>query len=318
MAEDQAFFYEEKNSPPPKQPLEPGQQYKRGVAFRHENTFCAMDLNINQGIILSGEADGTLRDWIGKNFGDTNPVESECPQGIYYKRIWRPYWPGPIYRSVSQVRDGEKITESMVALRILFNKLEELFETIEPGQDNLLAYGHKTREVLLLACMEVESSWTAVLKENGYPQRPTWNTNDYVKLFRPMFLDGYKVSLRSYPHFPSFSPFEKWTVADPTHSLAWYDAYNKTKHNREDNLKLATLENAVQAVGAAVVMFYAQFGIGFGTGFMDKISPVIQSIFTILPDFKKYEKMFYISPVKSQAEGMPSLSFDWRAIDYKF
>ena len=196
MAEDQAIFYEEKNSPPPKQPLEPGQQYERGVAFRHENIFCAMDLNINQGIVLSGAADGVLRDWIGKNFGDTNPVESECPQGIYYKRIWRPYWPGPIYRSVSQARDGEKISESMVALRILFNKLEELFETIEPGQDNLSAYGHKTREVLLLACMEVESSWTAVLKENGYPQRPTWNTNDYVKLLGPMFLDGYKVSLR--------------------------------------------------------------------------------------------------------------------------
>ena len=65
-------------------------------------------------------------------------------------------------------------------------------------------------------------------------------------------------------------------------------------------------------------MFYAQFGTNFGTGFMDKISPVIQSIFTILPDFKKYEKMFYISPIKAQAEGMPSLSFDWRAIDYKF
>ena len=133
-----------------------------------------------------------------------------------------------------------------------------------------------------------------------------------------MFLDGYKVALRSYPRFPSFSPFEKWDATSATHPLPWYDIYNDTKHNREDNLKLATLEIAVQAVGAAAVMFMAQFGFSFGTGIFDKISPVIQNVFLISTDFKKYENKFYISPVKSQASGVPSLSFDWQATNYPF
>ena len=133
-----------------------------------------------------------------------------------------------------------------------------------------------------------------------------------------MFLDGYKVALRSYPRFPSFSPFEKWDAASSIHPLHWYDIYNDTKHNREDNLKLATLETAVQAVGAAAVMFMAQFGFSFGTGIFDKISPVIQNVFLISTDFKKYENKFYISPVKSQPAGVPGLSFDWRVMDYPF
>lgn len=145
MANNPVLFYEEKNSPRPRQVLEPGQQYERGVAFQHEGTFCAMDLNINGGMVLASDASGTLKDWVAESFSDTNPIESECQQGTYYKRIWRPYWPGPIHRSVSYARDEEKITESIVALRILLNKLEELFETIEPTPENLSAYGHKTR-----------------------------------------------------------------------------------------------------------------------------------------------------------------------------
>jgi hypothetical protein len=58
--------------------------------------------------------------------------------------------------------------------------------------------------------MEVESSWTAVLKENGYPSRGRLTTNDYVKLLHPMFLDGYEQSLQSYPTFPAFTPFKGW------------------------------------------------------------------------------------------------------------
>jgi hypothetical protein len=66
---------------------------------------------------------------------------------------------GSFYRPISQ----EKVTESFVSLHILLKKLEELFETVEPTEANLTAYGHKIREILLLACMEVESSWSAVL-----------------------------------------------------------------------------------------------------------------------------------------------------------
>jgi hypothetical protein len=98
--------------------------------------------------------------------------------------------------------------------------------------------------------------------------------------------------------------------------LSWYDAYNKTKHDREDNLNVGTLDNAVKAVGAAVVMFYAQFGFSFGTGFDDQRNALIRSIFRIVTTgLKKYEKEYYIPNVQESGEMAPG---DWVALDYNF
>jgi hypothetical protein len=209
--------------------------HERGVAFEGANVFFASGVN-HGGEVHSARTPSTtfgdLKDWVTKSFGDAQPVESNYILGTYYKRIWRPLAcggrpPNVVYQ--------EKLNESFVSLRILLTKLENLFETIEPNQANLSAYGHKIREIILLACMEVESSWTAVLKENGYSSARL-STNDYVKLLKPMFLDAYELSLQSYPHFPKFTPFGGWDGSNPTTSLSWYDAYNKTKHDREENL----------------------------------------------------------------------------------
>jgi len=56
-----------------------------------------------------------------------------------------------------------------VALRILLDKLAVVFQTIEPTMGNQAAFGHLVRELLLIACMEVETTWSAVLRESGYP-----------------------------------------------------------------------------------------------------------------------------------------------------
>jgi hypothetical protein len=146
-----------------------------------------------------------------KSFGDTEPTMSEYVPGTFYKRIWRPLaCPGSLHSAISQ----EKLTESFVALRILLSKLETLFETVEPSEPNLPTYGHKIREILLLACMEVESSWSAILKENGYSPGRRFTTNDYVKLSGPMLLDGYTLFLQSYPSFPEFAPFKDWNASE--------------------------------------------------------------------------------------------------------
>jgi hypothetical protein len=135
-----------------------------------------------------------------------------------------------------------------------------------------------------------------------------------------MLLDSYRLSLQSYPTFPSFAPFEGWSAANPTQSLVWYDAYNKTKHDREENLKLATLHNAVRAVEAAVVMFHAQFGLNFGTGVFDQKTPVVRNVFRIVADYKKHWQECYIPKltVSQNASPNPTPSFDWTPINYQF
>ena len=179
--------------------------HKRGVAFYNRNTLLASGVNEGGSVHFThwpNAALTVLKDWVEKTFGDSEPVESTYVPGTVYKRIFRPLAsPGSFYRAISQ----EKLTESVVSLRILLTKLEGLFETLEPAEANLSAYGHKIREIILLACMEVESAWAAVLKENGYASNRNLTTNDYVKLLGPMLLDSYQLSLQERIHVSQLS-----------------------------------------------------------------------------------------------------------------
>ena len=123
-------------------------------------------------------------------------------------------------------------------------------------------------------------------------------------------------------HIPT-SRLGGWNARHPTSSLVWYDAYNKTKHDREKNLKLATLNNAITAVGAAVVMFRAQFGFNFGPGFYDQKNSLIRNIFwTVTTGLEKYNKDYYIPKLKLQTSSSQKISttalWDWTPMNYLF
>lgn len=289
--------------------------HPRGVAYERDGYFFATGLN-NGGEAVAARANGrSIGDWIEQTFGDPSPATSASEPGVRFNRIAHPSTLGFLHGDPAL---GEKLNESFVVLRMLLRKLDELFETIEPAAPNISTYGHRIRDVLLLACMEVESSWTAVLKENGYTTSSgMFNTNDYVKLSQAMMLDGYELSLQSYACYLAFTPFANWDPARPTQSLGWYDSYNKTKHDREGNLQYATLENAVSAVGAAVVMFHAQFGVSFGTGSMDQRNPIIRNTFRLTTvGLERHERDFYIPLFAIQNNQI--VVANWTTVDYTF
>jgi hypothetical protein len=250
----------------------------------------------------------SLKDAVAKKFGDSNPTESDYAPGTAYKRI---AWPVLGKANLLSTIDLATRTQSFVALRLLLSKMVDIFETIEPAPQNLDTYGHKVRELLLMASMEAETSWAAVLKANGYGADGHLKTWDYVKLLDPMLLDSYSLTLASYPNFPSFAPLRDWDSSRPTQSLPWYDAYNATKHNREENLKEATMERAIHAVGAAVVMFYAQFGDTAAVG--DERLSFIASIFKKEFDLGRHPYCYYIPRV---AFRRGSTNWDWTLLDY--
>jgi hypothetical protein len=287
-----------------------------GVAFCNSECFFAAPL-AGSTPIYSEPAPGAnvdkLRAWIDRVFGDASPRESEYVPGTVYKRIYRP----PIYGSFARAVDEGKRSQSFVALRILLDKLALVFQTIEPTSVNQTAYGHLVRELLLLACMEVEASWCAVLRESAYPVTRL-KTQDYVKLLAPMRLDGYCLSLRFHADFPEFSPFDGWSSLAPTQSLVWYDAYNKTKHDRETNLSQASLVNAVHAVGAAVVMFYAQFGYDVQPAPGEQPTLLIRNTFDLKTNFVNYKEDIYIPEFTGGQSSSPTLSFNWHPVAYPF
>lgn len=177
--------------------------------------------------------------------------------------------------------------------------------TVEPDSANRLTFGYQLREVLLLACTEVESSWSGILREHGYPEGHRWSTKDYVKLRDVLFLDRYEVALQSYPDYPPFRPFEGWDSSESTRSLRWYDAYNATKHNREANLYRSTLEHVLQAVGAAVVLFCAQFGFPSWTDTRQQTAH-IRDVFGVVIDPPPAESAYIPLFVSSE---------DWQAME---
>lgn len=179
-------------------------------------------------------------------------------EGQYYPHIHRqPESPSP------RRTYGREYTDNIVAFTNLTLRLEDLFRQIEPVPANNLAFGHATREILILACTEVEVLCRQVLKANNYlsdsPKRRL-STNDYVKLKGPLLLDQWGVGLENYPEYPTIKPFLDWSSDTPTKSLKFYSSYNAVKHSRDESFSQATFESAITAVAGVFVLLASQFG----------------------------------------------------------
>lgn len=108
--------------------------------------------------------------------------------------------------------------------------------------------------------MEVENFWVHYMQlANATPIGRNFTTQDYVKLKDKLFLGEFKFSLRGYANLSPIMPFKNWSNSSPTASLTWYDAYNKTKHNRTSNFSQATFQNVLTSVVACITLYIVRF-----------------------------------------------------------
>src|SRR5262249_50897957 len=75
----------------------------------------------------------------------------------------------------------------------------------------------------------------------------------------PLRLQEFEVKLSFYPEIAPREPFRGWNPNAATQSLAWYDAYNAVKHDREREFHRATVESAIDAVTACAIMLAAEY-----------------------------------------------------------
>lgn len=140
-------------------PATPGiHRFPQGVAYFSAERWWYSGLNFDGSALpvpIDQQNLRTLKSWIQGIFGDLEPLESDYRPGIAYKRI---SWPLHAGGSLHKTIDEKAITQSFVALKLLLTKMQDIFETVEPAQANLQTHGHKIRELLLLASMEVEAS----------------------------------------------------------------------------------------------------------------------------------------------------------------
>jgi hypothetical protein len=178
-------------------------------------------------------------------------VEIQNP-GFFFPRISRGNF------EFNYVGDG--YYQDIRAYQAIQNSLDDLLYVVEPSVTNFDTYGHKIRELLILACTEVEYLLLRVLMENGYPQKKTYNTTDYIQCLPILKLNEYRVLLGQYPNLKKFEPFSNWNTQSTTQSLEWYDAYNSVKHNRGGSLKNANFKHLLDAIAAIHILLEAQYG----------------------------------------------------------
>jgi hypothetical protein len=197
-----------------------------------------------------------------KHFPGSNFFELSLKPGQYYPRMARPY---STWETESPGTNPDKSDDAIHAratssgqLHALIRQLGQICRVVHPRGGNFNAFGHDIRNLLILACTELEAHWLNILKANGQKGR---NTEDYAKLSPAMKLGEYRVELPYYPWIKPILPFENWVPSKTaSKDLGFYAAYNKVKHDRESNFSEATLMHAIRAVTGCFVMLCAQYG----------------------------------------------------------
>lgn len=217
--------------------------------------------------------------------------EAKLQPGEYHPRIWRGrHDRANPFRRVSlrpHVHYGDVFVQSVVAARSLFDAIVEVFRFVEPSPRNFQTYSHRFRELVILTCTELEANLRAIYNANS-SRAPSsrLTTTEYVRLRDPLKLPEWEVRLIDHGPVGSLSPFEQWSDGQPTRSLAWYDAYNAVKHDRESAFERATLETVLKAGAALHILLSAEWGPGVFSRFEEN-----------------YTSCFYCTKTPSWTEG---------------
>jgi hypothetical protein len=153
------------------------------------------------------------------------------------------------------------------AFLLIQKDLQDIFEFIEPSDTNMNTYSFRIHELFMRTCIEIEANFKAILKENIFnptdkhekplPEKK-WNIHNYQIVNKTHHLSSYKAHVPIWEGTKSiFEPFAEWSAAK---ELTWYQAYNKSKHDRKLAFKEANFGNLLNAVTGLLVLLSSQFG----------------------------------------------------------
>jgi hypothetical protein len=247
--------------------------------------------------------------WFEPN-GQSPFYKAGLQPGEYYPRIARPIDNHPHEApgwSPGAPHEANAVAIARSQVTVLTRQLDRICQTVHPTERTFETFGHDIRNILILACTEVEAHWRGVLTANGM-ERAHYTTNDYVRLLRAMKLGQYAVTFPSYPWLEAIRPYKDWgSTGKPTKELKWYDSYHAVKHDREAEFERATLRHAFEATSACVIMMAAQFGLREGIG----VHTEVQSFFHFFAVPAWTPSEVYIFPY-----GEPTP--EWSPVDFNF
>lgn len=144
------------------------------------------------------------------------------------------------------------------AFLLLQEDVLDLFSYVEPSDKNSATYSHRIQQLLMRACVEVEENLTAIFLDNEYAAAKGNLTMQQYRLIDISHrLSSYEIRVPAWQGTQGVrQPFSDWKQDKP---LTWYQAYNKSKHNRHENFELATFDALIDAFCGLGVLLAAQF-----------------------------------------------------------
>ena len=156
------------------------------------------------------------------------------------------------------ITNQQEYSNQLRQLEIILDDLAEVFKVVAPHSKQFSVYGHAIRNIIILACTELDARMQNILVSNGVQSIGKYfEMLDYYKLKDSLKLDEYELSFYRYGDLGTFSPFSTW---ENDEQLKWYKAYNQIKHNREKHFAEAKLFNAINAIMAYAIILIAQYG----------------------------------------------------------
>lgn len=132
--------------------------------------------------------------------------------------------------------------------------LENVSRYIEFSEDNLKTYSIELAHLLFASASEVDVIAKLLCKKLRPTENPK-NINQYKRILIAEIPDLPKNEIFINRYGLSFKPWGRWLELGNKNPL-WWTGYNKVKHQRDKHFNKATLKNAINALGALLIVTY--------------------------------------------------------------
>lgn len=136
----------------------------------------------------------------------------------------------------------------------LEKNLEDVSRYIEFCEENFDVYSIELAHLLFAASSEVDVV-AKLLCELFNPKARRENINDYRSILLAELPDLSEIEVSINRYGLVFKPWDNWSDSNIDNPL-WWCSYNEVKHQRDVHFNKATLKNAINALGALLVLTY--------------------------------------------------------------
>jgi len=138
----------------------------------------------------------------------------------------------------------------------LEHDLDVMSRYVEFCDDNLKVYSIELAHLLFAAASEVDVI-AKLLCQRLEPDAPCSNIDDYRTVLRVALPELPERTVYLPRYGLDFRPWANWS--DPTEHPDWWRSYNRVKHQRDRYFDQATLQHALNAMGALLILAYCHY-----------------------------------------------------------